>query len=316
MAARNRAAGRTDDPSTAPAPHRATVLRFLTAALAGGAVLLLWGGSAGARAADGPPLTPVMDLVDQVTTTATGTAPVGTTVQGVVTTIDPVIAPVTAPVTDAVAPITDPVIGTVADVTDGVVGSISRPPTPGSPEVPGTPTPGLPPILPPGTETGPELPPLVPPTDATPSPTDGSTASGSTIDESAAPLLASTDDGHGGALHATSAAEDRETGGPDGARAAMTADPAADRTAPGTEAHARDGRHHPSAPSLPAAPAPAPAPCSGGAPSGGSAGEPVRGVAAGDATADLRHGAGATIDVPTSTDPARAPSAGPEVSPD
>jgi hypothetical protein len=319
-------------------------LRFLTAALAGGAALLLWGGTAGAAEArtqpvpapaatagtapdaglldsllgEGGALTPVIDLVDATTASLTGTTPVGATVTGVAATVDPIVAPVVAPVTQAADPVLTPVLDTVGDVTTAVVG-----PTAGTLPT----TPGTPPVVPtidPSGPIAPELPPLLPPDPAAePGATPGSgptTSVGPSAVGAGAPLPVVT-------LGATADPSGRSRAGSDpAARSGSAAEraAAADRatadhpvltptsnTTDGSADHGPQGPGH--RPAGPGSPAAAPAPCSG--PHSGTTGTSVAVALLASPTASGRCGA-TSLETPAGPPPHSAPPAGPDVAPD
>lgn len=304
-------------------------LRLLVALVAGVAILVLWGSGADARTADPAPvassdggllgglvgpggaLTPVVDVVDGATTTLTGTAPVGTTVTGVAATVDPVLAPVVTPVTDAADPVLAPVLDTVTTVTTTLTTPATVPGVPTVPEVPGVP--GLPtdPSVP-GTVPGTELPPLEPPASLPGTPDAVAAASRPFDAPSAHPLVAAPGSTTGAADRTSSAIDGRRTGASSDVPAEQAAASSTTSTAPAA----------PPAPGadpsdLPASPVPhtaVPVGCAGAGghgPGGASASWFVHGTAASHA-----RGASRTIGTPTAPDPARAPGAGPEVSPD
>lgn len=340
MAAPANQTGAIGDRSARRAP--AALLRFLTAALVGGAVLLLWGGTAGAAASEDAPsagadarllggllgeggaLTPVVDLVDTTTGTLVGAEPVGETVDEVTSTVDPILAPVTTPVIQTADPVLAPVLDTVSGVGESVVDPVTTaiPPTiPGAPIGPtDPPPPGVPPTIDPTGPLLPELPPLLPPGPTAepgaspgtgPTPAVGPSAAGP---GAPAPLaVAAGITGRTGAdVESSLVGAHGRTGQPTSSAASLasrgaSATPSAGPTSPA------DGHRRSDLPVPLAADGQAPAACSGpgrGAP-GASA---VTGYLA--AGAALRARTGAPIDVATSPPPAAAPPAGPEVAPD
>ena len=321
---------------------RPAVLRLAAAMFAGGIVLLLWGGSAEARGADTTPaassdagvltgllgqggaLTPVVDLVDGVTQPLTGSTPVGTTVDGVVSTVDPIVSPVLAPVTQAADPVVAPVLDTVGQVTEGITATITTPGVPTAPTTPTTPsTPGTPttPVVPadPGTRPGGELPPLLPPGSTTePGATPGRGSSDTddpSLVDPGAPLPLALAAGPAG-----TAEIDPLTAALGGARAGRSSGSTADATSLGpiSDGAGPDGPRasQGGVPDVPEAPLPMPMPCTHGT-SGGTTPPAAAGPAwLGSDGAPTARGCAGLIDVPTVSVPPPAPPAGPDVSPD
>lgn len=347
MAARANAAEGTGNRSTAGAPT--VLLRFLTAAFAGGAVLLLWNGTAGAEApapapttsssngaglltgllGEGGALTPVVDLVDAATGSLTGTKPVGATVDGAVSTVEPIVAPVVDPVTTAVDPVLAPVVGTVGEVTTAVVTPVTAS-LPTTPVIPPTVPPTIPPIDPPVAEppTGelpgtplPELPPLLPPGSTTePGATPGGRPTSSDDPSAVGPeasnrLAATNTDGSTTRAAGWFATDAKRTGDPStGTAASHPSDRSNSELAFAAGDTGAATSHDRSADEPPAAPhRPAPAACTGGGTAASAA--PATAAFLSSPTGTDRCGA-TSLETPAGTSPHSAPAAGPDVAPD